>query len=67
MLVNISMKFHENILNESGHDFFTETDTYKVQRGITKNNIYPRVMVLTLCTGRQTDRQRDRPDRQTDR
>ena len=36
---------------ESGHDIVTETDTYKVQRGITKYiYIYPRVMVLAICT-----------------
>ena len=33
----------------SGHDFVTETGTYKVQRGITKIYIYPRVMVLAPC------------------
>ena len=40
MLVNISMKFHEDILNgfklQSGHNFVTETAFYKVKRGITK-------------------------------
>ena len=40
MLINISMKFLEDILNgfqlQSGHDFSTETATYKVQRGITQ-------------------------------
>ena len=40
MLVNISMKFHEDISNgfqvTEGHDFVTETATYKVQRGITQ-------------------------------
>ena len=42
MLVNISMKFHKDILNgfQSGRDFVAETATYKVQRGITKKNIY---------------------------
>ena len=35
---------------QSGHDFVTETATYKVQRGITQKNIYPRVMVLAICT-----------------
>ena len=43
MLVNISMKFLEDILNviklQSGHDFVTETATYKAQRGITKTYI----------------------------
>ena len=46
MLVNISMKFHEDIWNgfqvfklESGRDFITETATYKVQRGITQKYI----------------------------
>ena len=35
MLVNISMKFHEDILNRLkviGYNFVTETATYKVQR-----------------------------------
>ena len=40
MLVNICMKFHEDIFNcfklQSGHDFVLETATYKVQRGITQ-------------------------------
>ena len=40
MLVNISTKFHEDILNsfkviERKH-FVTETATYKIQRGITQ-------------------------------
>ena len=34
----------------SGHDFVTETATYKVQRGHASKNIYPGVMVLALCT-----------------
>ena len=35
----------------SGHDFVTETATYKVQRGITKKTyIYTRAMVLAICT-----------------
>ena len=38
MLANISMKFHEDILNGlkviEGHNYVTETATYKVQRGI---------------------------------
>ena len=55
MLVNISMKFHEDILNgfqiTERKRFVTETATYKVQGGITKNiYIYPRVMVLAICT-----------------
>ena len=55
MLVNVSMKFHEGILNGliaiEWTQFVTDTANYKVQRGITiSNNIYPRVMVLTLCT-----------------
>ena len=33
---------------QSGHDFVTETATYKVQRAKLKN-IYPRVMFLVLC------------------
>ena len=53
MLVNISMKFHEDILNgfelQSGHDFVTGTDTYEIQRVITQK-IYQRVMVLAICT-----------------
>ena len=40
MMVNISMKFHEDILNgfqvRERKRFVTETVTYKVQRGITK-------------------------------
>ena len=36
MLVNISVKLHEDIINSFKHDFVTETATYKIQRGITK-------------------------------
>ena len=32
---------------QSGHDFVTETATYKVQRGITQK--YISSMVLTIC------------------
>ena len=32
MLVNICMKFHEDILNKLQSDFVLETATYKVQR-----------------------------------
>ena len=45
VLVNISIKFHKDILNgfkvieRSGHDFVTETATYKAQGGITQTNI----------------------------
>ena len=35
---------------QRGHDFVTETATYKVQRGKVQKYIYPRVMVLALCT-----------------
>ena len=54
MLFNISMKFHEDMLNGfkviERHDFVTETATYKVQRDISKKNMYPRVTDLILCT-----------------
>ena len=35
------MVFYEDILNglQSGHDFVTETATYKFQRGITKKTL----------------------------
>ena len=33
----------------SGHDFVTETATYKVQRDVTKKSINTGVMVLALC------------------
>ena len=57
MLVNISMTFHEDILNGFQVTERTAlysilgiaTATYKVQRDISKN-IYPRVIVLASCT-----------------
>ena len=54
MLVNISMKFHEDILN--GLKVIERTQfchrNYYLQRSKEHNskNIYPRVMVLSLCT-----------------
>ena len=43
MFVNISMKFHEDIMNgfqvQSGNNFVTETATYEVQRSIAKKYI----------------------------
>ena len=39
MLMNISMNFREDMVFklQSGHGFITETATYNVQRGVTKN------------------------------
>ena len=54
MLVNISMKFHEDILNglkviEWIH--FCHRNCYlQSSKGHNSKNIYPRVMVLTICT-----------------
>ena len=36
MVLNTCMKFYDHILNSFGHDFVTETDTYKVQRNVTQ-------------------------------
>ena len=55
MLVDISMNVHEDILNglklQSGHNFVTETATYKVQRDITLK-IYIQGL-LFLCSARR--------------
>ena len=54
MLVNISMKFHEDILNsfkvvERTH--FCHRNCYlQSSKGHTSKNIYPGVMVFALCT-----------------
>ena len=59
---NTCMKFYEHILNglklKSGHDFVTETATYKVQRDVTqrvsKQEIWflhsaCRLMLVNIC------------------
>ena len=49
MLIDIYMKFYEDILMvftfQSGHDFVM----HKIPREITKKTIKAEVMVLTLC------------------
>ena len=44
MLLNTCMKFYEHILKvlklQNGHDFVTETATYKVQRDVTQKVSY---------------------------
>ena len=60
MLVNISMKFYEYILNgltviQRTH--FCHRNCYlKSSKGHNSNNIYPRVMVLALCTSSNVDK-----------
>ena len=54
LLVNISITFHEDILNgfqaTERAELYSVLHIAKVQRGITQKNIYPRVMVLVICT-----------------
>ena len=54
MLVNISMKFHEGILNGLKvikQTQFCHRNCYlQSSMGHNSENIYPRVMVLALCT-----------------
>ena len=54
MLVNISMKFHEDILNGSKvieRIQFCHRNVYlQSSKGQNSNIICPRVMVLALCT-----------------
>ena len=52
MLVNICMKFHEDILTvvklQGRHDSVLETATYKVQRGITQEVKIPELWFLRM-------------------
>ena len=51
VFVYISKKFHKDILNgfKSGHDFVTETATYKAQGGITQTNIQELRFLCSAC------------------
>ena len=59
MLVNISMKFHEDILNGlkviEQTQFCPRNCYLQNSKGHNSNNIYPRVMVLALCTSSNVD------------
>ena len=52
--IAFKMSSHEDILNGlkviERTQFCQETATYKVQKGYNSKNIYPRVMVLAICT-----------------
>ena len=54
MLVNISMKFHEDILNGlkviERTQFCHRNCCLQSSKGHNSKNKYPRVMVLALCT-----------------
>ena len=59
MLVNIFMKFHEDILN--GLEVIEQTQFchrncyLQSSKGHNSKNVYPRVMVLALCTPSNID------------
>ena len=59
MLVNISMKFHEDILNGlkvTERTQFCHRNCYSQNsKGHKSKNIYPRDMVLALCTSPNID------------
>ena len=61
MLVNISMKFHEDNLNGLKvieRTQFCHRNCYmylQSSKGHNSKNIYPRVMVLALCTSSNVD------------
>ena len=50
MMLYISMKFHENILN--GFQVFerTRNDHWQISKGNNSKNVFTRVMVLVVCT-----------------
>ena len=54
MLVNISMKFHEDTLNDlkviERAQFCHRNCYLQSSKGHNSNNIYPRGMVLAVCT-----------------